>query len=658
LADSMGRWKIVMLKKLFLASAIVVSLLMAVAPRHSEAGPKASSQFDLDAGPDIAAPDPLTPPEATEPAPIAPGAAPAAPGAAPAVVSSPADVDPIVAQVRQRLADLQPPHNAAERDDRAGLASFYASGNGQPVWTSKDRYTTRAVQVMDEIRKAADWGLDASAFDLPSPLPDQPTIEALADAEIKVGLAVLKYGRFARGGRLDPSSLSHIIDQKPRVYDPKSVMDAIAASNAPDAYLRSLHPTHPQFERLRQLLLATRNVSGHDHDSVLGSGVKIPLGAKIRPGEKHPHIALIRQRLAVSANADSPTSYDELLVEAVKDYQRQHDLEATGIIDNRTRTALNGTPRQSAGENVQRILVNMERWRWMPDDLGKIYVWDSVTEQMTRVVIDGKVVLSEKIVVGKYSTPTPIFSANMQFIIFHPEWGVPDGIKTNELWPMLRRASASSGWFFDFGSDAGAVLKRYDLHASLNGQYVNPDSVNWSSVDIRRFQFTQPPGGTNVLGVVKFRFPNKHDVYMHDTPERHLFNGGTRAFSHGCMRVQNPIRLAEVLLSHDKGWSADTVQGLVNHGGTNEITLTNPVPVHITYFTIIVDDDGKVQHRDDIYGLDGRIISALAGRSKDMIAHDHDPAVRAEHEVRARTRVRQRYPAVAAQPPFNPFSGH
>jgi L,D-transpeptidase YcbB len=644
----MGLWKIVMLKKILLASAIALSL-SAVTPWNCEAGPKASSQFDLDAGPNISVPDPLTPPEATESAPIAPGAVPAT------VVSNPTEVDPIVTQVRQRLGDLSAPRNAGERDDRTGLAAFYASGNGQPVWTNKDGYTPRAVEVMSEIRKAADWGLDATAFDLPFPLPDQRTIEVLAEAEIKIGLAVLKYGRFARGGRLDPSSLSHIIDQKPRIYDPRSVMDAIAASNAPGAYLRSLHPTHPQFERLRQVLLATRSASGHDRDGVPGTGVKIPSGSKIRPGDKHPHVTLIRQRLAVSANADAPATYDEVVVEAVKDYQRRHGLEPTGIIDNGTRTALNGTPRQSAGENVQRILVNMERWRWMPDDLGKIYVWDSVTEQMTRVVIDGKVVLSERIVVGKNSTPTPIFSANMQFIIFHPEWGVPDGIKTNELWPMLRRASASSGWFFDFGSDAGAVLQRYNLRVSSNGHYVNPDSVNWSSVDIRRFQFTQPAGSTNVLGVVKFRFPNKHDVYMHDTPERHLFNGGVRAFSHGCMRVQNPTRLAEILLAHDKGWSAETVRGLVNHGGTNEITLTNPIPVHITYFTAIVDDDGRLQHRDDIYGLDSRIASALAGQSRDLIAHD--PAVRAEREVRARPRS-QRYPAVATQPPFNPFSGH
>jgi murein L,D-transpeptidase YcbB/YkuD len=645
----MGLWKIVKLKKILLAPTVALSLSAAVAPRHCEAGPSASSQFDLDTGPNSSVPDPLTPPEATESAPIAPGAAPAA------VVSNPTEVDPIITQARQRLADLPPPRNAGERDDRTGLAAFYVSGTGQPIWTSKDGYTARAVEVMSEIRKAADWGLDASAFDLPSPLPDQPTIEALAEAEIKIGLAVLKYGRFARGGRLDPSSLSHIIDQKPRIYDPKSVMDAIAASNAPDAYLRSLHPTHPQFERLRQVLLASRSASIHDHDGEPGAGVKIPLGSKIRPGEKHPHIALIRQRLAVSASTDGPATYDDPLVEAVKDYQRRHDLEPTGIIDNGTRTALNGTPRRSAGENVQSILVNMERWRWMPDDLGHIYVWDSVTEQMTRVVIDGKTVLSERIVVGKYSTPTPIFSANMQFIIFHPEWGVPDGIKTNELWPMLRRASATSGWFFDFGSDAGAVLRRYNLHVSANGHYVDPDSVNWSSVDIHRFQFTQPPGSTNVLGVVKFRFPNKHDVYMHDTPERNLFNGGVRAFSHGCMRVQNPILLAEVLLAHDKGWSADTVRGLVSHGGSNEITLTKPIPVHITYFTAIVDEDGKVQHRDDIYGLDSRIISALAGQSRDLIAHD--PPVRAEREVHAHPRSRQHYPAVAAQPPFNPFSG-
>ena len=181
----------------------------------------------------------------------------------------------------------------------------------------------------------------------------------------------------------------------------------------------------------------------------------------------------------------------------------------------------------------------MERWRWMPDHLGDFYVWDSVTEQYTRVFDHGKMLLMEKIVVGKPQTPTPTFSANMQFIIFNPEWGVPDGIKVNEIAPRLRSAGGGGGFFFFGGGGSSEILQRLGgLRVSMNGHPVDPDSVDWAHVDIRRYQFIQGAGGKNVLGVVKFRFPNKHDVYMHDTPDRHLFGNAPRAFSHGCMRTQ------------------------------------------------------------------------------------------------------------------------
>ena len=234
---------------------------------------------------------------------------------------------------------------------------------------------------------------------------------------------------------------------------------------------------------------------------------------------------------------------------------------------------------------------------------------------------EGKVAHTETIIVGKPSTPTPIFSADMKYVIFHPTWGVPDGIKVNEIAPSLRRSSSIWG-----GSDP-AILRRHDLRVSYNGRPVDPSSVNWESVDIRNFQFTQPPSSSNVLGVVKFRFPNKHDVYMHDTPERELFSRTEKAFSHGCMRVKNPRRLAEVLLAEDKGWSSAQVGNAIAGGRTQEVTLTKQVPVHVTYFTAVVDDDGQLKTFGDIYGHDSRVSAALEGRPIKLIAQS-DPSVR------------------------------
>ena len=382
----------------------------------------------------------------------------------------------------------------------------------------------------------------ASAFELPQ-LGAPPTdVEALAAAEIKLSFAILKYARAARGGRLDPAAVSRKFDQKPPVYDPGSLLLAVAEHADIATYLRQLHPHHEQFARLRQALLAARA----------------------------------------------------------------------------------GPPDAGTANTVRRLIVNLERWRWMPDDLGEFYVWDSVPEQVTRVVDRGEVKLSEKIVVGKPSTPTPIFSANMQFVIFHPSWGVPAGMKVQELWPQLR--NTGGGWFSSYPL-ASTVLAGHGLFVSRGGHPINPDSVDWSKVDIREFEFVQPPGPKNVLGMVKFRFPNKHDVYMHDTPERHLFGGSVRAFSHGCMRVQNPVRLAEVVLAHDKGWTASDVEGYVRRGG--EIALKQQIPVHVTYFTAVVDDAGKVQYFPDVYGLDERLASALEG-ARVSLATSPEPGARQE----------------------------
>jgi L,D-transpeptidase YcbB len=630
--------------------AITASILGGLAgPSWGQApAGKTAHALDLDATPNGgAAPDPLTPPEVVGPAPAAPGAPAAAAEAKPAD-----EVDPIVVLVRQRLATAPTGGSAGDREDYAGLAAFYAQSASQPVWTSKDGFTKRAQEAIAEIRKADDWGLKASAFEVPAPPQALATSEALADAEIKLGLAVLKYGRHARGGRLDPPSVSRMFDQKPTIYDPKTLMQAIAAAEAADAYLRNLHPKHPQFERLRQALLTARGVKPDDPAPV----VKIPAGPAIKPGQEHDQISLLRQRLGTPAAADSKdTLYDDTLVTAVKAIQVQASMEPTGIINGATRNALNGTERPTSAGNVQRLIVNMERWRWMPENLGKFYVWDSVPEQMTSVYDEGKQVLSEKIVVGKASSPTPIFSADMQFVIFHPSWGVPPGIKSYELAPALR--NAGGGWFFSSG--ASSVLKAYGLRVSRGGRPVDPDSINWSSVDIHSFDFQQPPGPTNVLGIVKFRFPNKHDVYMHDTPERNLFGGAIRAFSHGCMRVQNPIKLAEVLLAHDKGLSTEQVQEYVRHGG--EIKLTNPIPVHITYFTAVVDDAGKLHYRPDIYALDSRVASRLEGQAVSIVTasvdkSDAPPAAAGEPQpprTSAKSRTKQK---AASSQSFNPFA--
>ena len=221
---------------------------------------------------------------------------------------------------------------------------------------------------------------------------------------------------------------------------------------------------------------------------------------------------------------------------------------------------------------------------------------------MTRMIRSGKVVHAERIVTGKAENQTPIFSDAMETVVFKPFWNVPESIKWKELQPQLSRNPTA--------------LSRAGLRASYNGREVDPETVDWQTADMRAFHIFQPPSTANALGQVKFLFPNKHDVYMHDTPSKSLFNNPARAYSHGCMRVRDPLRFAELLLSQDKGWDLARVQQLANAGPeNNEIRLAKKVPIHITYFTTWVDDDGNLKTFNDIYNHESKVLLGLEGKA-------------------------------------------
>jgi len=494
------------------------------------------------------------------------------------------------------------------------MKAFYGERTAL-VWVTAAGLTPRARHAMAEIAKADDWGLQAGAFELPALPPGATGLPALADAEIKLSLAVLKYARFARGGRLDPLQVSRNFDHKPTLREPKVVMETVAATETPGDYLRDLHPRHQQFHLLRTALIkargGTRPAQPEEKSEIT---VRLPDGPVLKLGTVHPHVALLRERLKVATPAGAENSYDQDVLEAVAAYQRSTGSRPDGVVGARTRAALNGAepPRPAFGSDEQRIVVNMERWRWVPEHMGEFHVWDNIPEFQMRVVKRGQVIHQAKIIVGRAETQSTLFSANMRYVIFGPEWGVPDSIKLKEILPYLRPTFDNN--FFGFGgpSTDTRVLERHNLRVSFNGRPVDASQIDWSQVDIRKFNFIQPAGPTNVLGAVKFRFPNKHDIYMHDTPQRELFEKSVRTFSHGCIRVHNPGRLAEVLLEEDKGWSAAHVRKLMDQGGNYDVTLSKQIPVHITYFTLRVDADGTIRSYGDVYGYNKKIIEMMA----------------------------------------------
>ena len=260
--------------------------------------------------------------------------------------------------------------------------------------------------------------------------------------------------------------------------------------------------------------------------------------------------------------------------------------------------------------NVQLIVMNMERWRWVPRDLGNYYVWNNVPEYEFRVLKGGQTIYQEKSIVGQYKYATPFFSAPMRNVVFHPNWTVPPTIVKEDIAPKLKGPKRGGL----FGSESrNTTLRRYGLAVSYKGKPIDADTVDWNTVNIHKYTFVQDPGPANVLGKFKFNFPNKHAIYMHDTVQKELFSRQTRTLSHGCIRVNQPARFAALLLAEDKGWSMNQVQDTLarNQGQSKVISLNKRVPVHLTYFTAIADEYGSVRDYDDIYGIDNRMAPKL-----------------------------------------------
>lgn len=502
-----------------------------------------------------------------------------------------------------------------DEGDKAALLQFYEARMGRALWISRTGLTPAADSLIAELNKADDWGLSSKDFVVPSiDFAGGRTLndEELADAEIKFSLAAMQYARHARGGRItNPTEqLSSYLDRKPQLLEPAKVIEALATAADKGAYLRGLHPKHAQFEKLRQKLLELR--AGAAKEEV----VKIPTsGPKLSPGKTHEQIGLIRKRLGVPApelqTDGTPATenfYDPVLARAIIQFKETQGIEPnTATITNEVRRRLNVD--ESISEET--LLANMEEWRWMPDDLGSTRIMVNIPEFMVRVIKDDTVIHSERVVTGRFETQTPIFSDRMRTVVFNPSWIVPHSIMINELLPKLRAG--------------GNPIARQGLEIKRNDRLVDAYEVDWNRSDIRNYHIYQPPGPSNVLGVVKFLFPNKHAVYLHDTPSKSLFNAGVRTFSHGCVRVRNPVQLAEVILAEDKGWDKSKISDLIKNGpGDNDIALEKPMPVHITYFTAWVEDDGSVKAYQDVYGHQKRITLALAGRWSEIVKNrDH-----------------------------------
>jgi len=424
-------------------------------------------------------------------------------------------------------------------DEQTAAAAIY-NQRAEPLWTNSKGLSPAGTAIVAELRRADDYGLpvkDIVATDLLSALPSQlasgdagPSPLMLADTEIKITAAIFEYAKSARGGRIrEPSKqLATLIDRAPQILKPADVMARVTTASDPAAALRGLNPQHPEFEALRRAYVDLRGKAQTAAASRLGSG------PSLRPGDRHPHVAIARRIMAARAPATGPgvaagpvaaiapadlDVYDPDFATAVRAFQTSSGLiPADGIIGRKTRAAIDGLAGER-GPSARELLVNMEQWRWMPDDLGATRVEVNIPEFTIRLIKNGKVVFSEPVVVGEVDKQTPLFSDRLQTIVLRPDWILPESVKVREAIPSL----LGRGDFF----------KRYGLRVKRGQTSVDPRSVDWYSANQRVYTFYQPPGQTNALGKVKFLFPNKHAVYFHDTPGKSLFDKRERTFSRG-----------------------------------------------------------------------------------------------------------------------------
>jgi L,D-transpeptidase YcbB len=519
------------------------------------------------------------PPAAAAPAPVAPATA--APAAAPApaeiAATPPAPLDPVAEKLRDLLAG-KVDRLLERKNERKPIEAFYAARNFAPLWLDGGAANARAKAAIARLKQADDDGLDASDY----PTPDfaaASTPDALAEAEIKLTSAVLNYARHASIGRVHYSRISADIDYKLVPPEPADVLAKMAdAKNAGEA-LGSYNPPHEGYRLLREKLAEARGRTGDSGPT------RIPAGPVLKVGMQDERVPLLRERLGLAA--EDNTTFDKALADSVKKFQAGHGLSRTGTLNGPTIDAING-PRR--GRDADVIIANMERWRWLPRDLGKAYVMVNIPDYTLKVVNNGAIAWRTRIVVGKPSMPTPLLSETMKYITVNPTWNVPPSIVHNEYLPALQQDPTA--------------LSRIGLKVDYNRD---------GTVHIY-----QPPGAGNALGRIRFNFPNKFLVYQHDTPDKHLFAHEKRAYSHGCMRVQDPAKYAEVLLSIElphEGYTQERIQRMFGTG-EKDISFPKPVPVHLTYQTAYVDEAGKLVIREDIYGRDSRVLAQLRGAER------------------------------------------
>ncbi|MEM7270397.1 MAG: L,D-transpeptidase family protein [Pseudomonadota bacterium] len=500
------------------------------------------------------------------------------------------------------------------------ILGHYETAEYPRIWTSADGDARRAEALLAALR-------DVEKHALPTETYDIARLEALlaaaiespakaAAAEVALTKAFLTYARAINSGVLEPRRIDRDLHVFPTRPEPADLLSGAAASRDMSAFLADLAPKHPHYAVLTEEL-ARLNVLGED-----AWGGEVASGGSIRLGERGARVEAIRERLAalgdydpssLAPDADSAV-YDEGLEAAVLVFQHRHGLNDDGIIGRRTVDALNRSADYRAGQ----IVVNLERLRWMNRDLGARHVFVNQADYTVQVIENGLKLFDQRVVIGQAREHrTPEFSDEMTHLVFNPTWHVPYSIASKEILPELQAdpdyLNKKNMRLLTRGGEEVNTSTFVNTDAAYDEQTEAQSGIDWSLYTASDFPFLikQRPGGGNSLGLVKFMFPNQFNIYLHDTPSKRLFAKDARAFSHGCVRVQDPMELARVLLAPQAEDAPAYIQRILGRDKERRVNLEQPVPVHLTYRTAWIDEAGVRHYRADIYGRDRRILAAL-----------------------------------------------
>ena len=476
------------------------------------------------------------------------------------------------------------------------LQKFYSPRNYRPVWIDEQEPNRRAELWRDTLRQAGVEGLDPEDYHL-SAIERHwvGTSKAnLALLELLLTDAFIRYSVDVRAGRLSPEEVDPDWHIEPAAVDSLPLAWLTLAAEDFANAVSTLPPPQVGYRRLRAALARYRQLQED------GGWPILPPGPDLRSGDRHRQVGVLRIRLMaeddlLTRSIDDIYRFDVQMSEAVKRFQVRHGLEADGVVGSATRAAMN----VPVSSRIEQIRTNMGRWRWLPRKMGDRYIMVNTANYRLEAIENEQPVLSLRVITGEKEKATPVLAANLTVVQFNPYWVVPTQIAAEELLPAQQRDPgyfAAKGYhvFDKWGEDATEL---------------NPKSINWSDYNKDNFPYKirQDPGPLNALGRMKFIFENDFAIYLHDTPHRRLFNEKSRAFSHGCVRVENPTELALYLLNGDEQWTRETVDEAIASGETVDARLPAPEPIYLVYLTAWVGDIDQVNFREDVYEKDQRM---------------------------------------------------